>query len=401
MTGVGRPVMHAIAASEEGLACDAGRKTEDKNRPRVVSRDTLAGHGADALAEVLMRASLKHPDIADELASLKPARRSADPAAARAGNRTADEFYMVGACPPMQDVFQAIRRFAPTAAPVLLTGESGTGKELVAQAIHERSGFAQGPFVTVNCAGLPASLIASELFGHEKGSFTGATSRRAGRIESAENGTLFLDEIGDLPMELQSTLLRFLQDHTIERVGGDRPITIHTRVVAATNVNLEEAVTGGRFRQDLFFRLDVLRIHLPPMHRRGSDIELLARYFVKQIAGEFGVNPAPELSSGAIAALQTYSWPGNVRELISKLRRAVIMAGEQPLEAADFDLGGEKPAVVTDGNTRLITARAIAEMKAVAEALDRSGFNVTRAARELGVSRVTMYKLMARHDIRR
>ncbi|MEE8444745.1 MAG: sigma-54 dependent transcriptional regulator [Alphaproteobacteria bacterium] len=393
--------MHAIGASQEGHACDGGNKTEDKGRPRVVSRDTLAGHGAGALAEILMRASLKHPDIADELASIEPSRRSGDPAAARSDRRPADEFYMVGACPPMQDVFQAIRRFAPTAAPVLLTGESGTGKELVAQAIHERSSFAQGPLVTVNCAGLPASLIASELFGHEKGSFTGATRRRAGRIESAEGGTLFLDEIGDLPMELQSTLLRFLQDHTIERVGGDRPIVIRTRVIAATNVNLEEAVTGGRFRQDLFFRLDVLRIHLPPLHRRGSDIELLTRYFVKQIAGEFGVDPAPEISPDAIAALQAYSWPGNVRELISKLRRAVIMAGEQPLEAADFDLGDKKPAVVTDGNTRLITARAIAEMKAVAEALDRTGFNVTRAAKELGVSRVTMYKLMARHDISR
>jgi DNA-binding NtrC family response regulator len=374
------------------------------------------------LADILMRACLDYPELAAELAALQPVERTDGPdvkgTLALAGEQ-ADGPYMVGSCQALQVVFHAIRRFATTDAPILVTGESGTGKELAARAIHERSQFSRGPFVAVNCGGLPASLIASELFGHEKGSFTGALSRRIGRIEEANGGTLFLDEIGDLPLELQANLLRFLQEKTIERVGSNKPITISTRIIAATNLELEQAVTEGRFRQDLFFRLDVLRIHMPPLRERESDIELMIKYFLTQGAREFNLDSPPRLTEDCLAALKQYSWPGNVRELISKMRRAVVMAEDRPLEIADFDLNGpvacaaKRPAAAepptqhlpdaapNDAMARLADARARAECDAVRAALDKFHFNVTRAAKELGVSRVTMYKLMDRYNIQR
>lgn len=421
MTGVGRPFNRAYRVSGGSMACETDPATGNGANTRNISKDLLIAQGAPALADILMRASLKYPEIAGELAACKPLRRTDDAEvrdALAVSEGPAGEPYMVGTCAAMQVVYHAVRRFGSTDAPILLTGESGTGKELAALAIHERSPFAKGPFVAVNCAGLPASLIASELFGHEKGSFTGATSRRIGRIEEAEGGTLFLDEIGDLPMELQANLLRFLQNQTIERVGSNQPIKIQTRVVAATNVDLEEAVTTGRFRQDLFFRLDVLRIHMPALRERTEDIGLLVKYFLNQTAREFGVDSVPKITDEALATLESYSWPGNVRELISKMRRAVIMAGDHPLGVADFDLNGPVPgapreSAVTpaavdadDGESEsndpgLASARARAERKAVSAALGKFHFNVTRAAKELGVSRVTMYKLMERHDIQR
>ncbi|MCK5276838.1 MAG: sigma-54-dependent Fis family transcriptional regulator, partial [Alphaproteobacteria bacterium] len=255
--------------------------------------------------------------------------------------------------------------------------------------------------------------------GHEKGAFTGALSRRIGRIEEANNGTLFLDEMGDLPMELQANLLRFLQDKTIERVGSNAQHHIHTRIIAATNVQLEQAVTEGRFRQDLFFRLDVLRVHLPPLRERDGDIELMIKFFLNQAAREFNLDSPPMLAESCLAALRHYSWPGNVRELISKMRRAVIMAGDRALDIGDFDLNGPAacasnyavsgtapPAAPVearpdDSRARLADARARAEQDAVRAALEKFHFNVTRAAKELAVSRVTMYKLMDRYDIHR
>lgn len=421
MTGVGRPLDRAYRVSGGGVACETDPTMGNGANSRKISKDSLIAQGAPALADILMRACLKYPELAGELAACKPLQRTDDPEVRDAlaiSEGPAGEPYMVGTCAAMRVVYHAVRRFGSTDAPILLTGESGTGKELAALAIHERSPFAKGPFVAVNCAGLPASLIESELFGHEKGSFTGATGRRIGRIEEAEGGTLFLDEIGDLPMELQAKLLRFLQNQTIERVGSNQTIKIQTRVVAATNVILEEAVTSGRFRQDLFFRLDVLRIHMPALRERAEDIGLLVKYFLNQAAREFGVDGVPKITDEAIATLESYSWPGNVRELISKMRRAVIMAGDHPLGVADFDLSGpvpcapREPAVTPvkagadDGQDEsddpgLASARAKAERKAVAAALGKFHFNVTRAAKELGVSRVTMYKLMDRHDIQR
>lgn len=422
MTGVGRPVVIPDRISDKDLVRDICSTTGGGAKSTTVSRDVLISQGASALADILMRACLENPQLAAELAAIEPAERTDGPEVkstlALAGDQTEDP-YMVGSCQAMQVVFHTIRRFATTDAPILVTGQSGTGKELAARAIHERSQYSRGPFVVVNSGGLPASLIASELFGHEKGAFTGALSRRIGRMEEAHNGTLFLDEIGDLPMELQANLLRFLQDKTIQRVGSNAAHQINTRVIAATNVNLEQAVTEGRFRQDLFFRLDVLRIHLPPLREREGDIELMIKFFLNQAAREFNADSPPMLAESCLSALRHYSWPGNVRELISKMRRAVVMAGDRPLDIGDFDLNGPAPcgpgpiatnvmgdieAAVTEPvytKARLADARARAEEDAVRAALDKFHFNVTRAAKELGVSRVTMYKLMDRYNIQR
>ena len=422
MTGVGRPGVIPDRIDDADLVRTIGSASAEKTNSSTVSRDVLISQGASALADILMRACLDHPQLAADLANLQAPQRTDGPEVkntlAMAGEEP-DDPYMVGGCQAMQVVFHAIRRFASTDAPILVTGESGTGKELAARAIHERSQFARGPFVAVNCGGLPASLIASELFGHEKGSFTGALSRRIGRIEEADGGTLFLDEVGDLPMELQANLLRFLQEKTIERVGSNKPIHINTRIIAATNVDLEQAVKEGRFRQDLFFRLDVLRIHLPPLREREGDIELMIKFFLNQAAREFSLEAPPRLTSTCLAALKAYGWPGNVRELISKMRRAVVMAEDRPLEMADFDLNGPAacgPAAAParqvpapsrpeaepdDARARLADARARAEQDAVRAALDKFHFNVSRAAKELGVSRVTMYKLMDRYGIQR
>ena len=422
MTGVGRPVVIPDRIFDADLVHDVGVANNGGAGHTKVSRDILIAQGASALADILMRACLEYPELASELAAIRPAERTDGPdvkgTLAMAGDQPGEPF-IVGSCQAMQDVFHAIRRFASTDAPILLTGESGTGKELAARAIHERSQYSRGPFVAVNCGGLPASLIASELFGHEKGSFTGALSRRIGRIEEAAGGTLFLDEVGDLPLELQANLLRFLQEKTIERVGSNGAIQIDTRIIAATNVELEQAVTAGRFRQDLFFRLDVLRIHMPPLRERESDIELMVKFFLNQAAREFNMEGAPALAEDCLSALTHYAWPGNVRELISKMRRAVVMAGDRPLDIGDFDLNGPAACVPSgtttraaasavaavtepgDAKARLADARARAEEKAVRAALDRFHFNVTRAARELAVSRVTMYKLMDRYNIQR
>src|SRR6516165_709205 len=233
--------------------------------------------------------------------------------------------FMVGNSPPMQEVFEQIRRFAACDVPVLITGESGTGKELVARAIHDHSRRAGGPFVALNCAAVPATLIASELFGYEKGAFTGATARRHGHIEHAHQGTLFLDEIGDMPIDLQGLLLRFLQEGEILRVGGRQPIKVDVRIVAATNVRLREAIAAGKLREDLYYRLNVLTIHLPPLRERSGDIEILATYFLREIGRELG-RELSGFTPAAMAAMLSYPWPGNVRELIATMRRAVVLA---------------------------------------------------------------------------
>ena len=231
---------------------------------------------------------------------------------------------MVGVSAPMRAVFRDIRKIAGVDAPILITGESGTGKELAARAIHERSRRAPGPFIAVNCASLPASIVQSELFGHEQGAFTGAQRRKIGHIESAAGGTLFLDEIGDLTLELQVNLLRFLQQRSIVRVGSSSEIPVDVRVIAATNVNLEGAINKGKFREDLYFRLNVLRLEMPPLRTRGEDIEVLARFFFNKFSREKSFK-LKNFSSEAIDQMVRYSWPGNVRELINRIRRAMVM----------------------------------------------------------------------------
>jgi DNA-binding NtrC family response regulator len=310
-----------------------------------------------------------------------------------------EDGYMVGASPPMLRLFELIRRFAASDAPVLIMGESGTGKELAARAIHERSQVSKGPFVAINCGALPTTLIAAELFGHEKGAFTGAIGRKIGRIESAEGGTIFLDEIGDLPPETQVHLLRFLQEKTIERLGGNKSIRVNVRVVTATNVNLREAVAKGRFREDLYYRLNVLAIDMPPLRKRGSDIMLLAKFFLQHFAKEMG-RTVHGFDPAAEQALCSYAWPGNVRELIACVRRAAIMSSESTIGLEDLELSGPIGQERVEEETGLTQVRADAEAGLVRSTLERNKFNIKRAAMALGISRPTLYRLIQRHEIR-
>jgi DNA-binding NtrC family response regulator len=302
---------------------------------------------------------------------------------------------MVGASPAMQIVFQTIRKIANVDAPVLITGESGTGKELAAKAVHERSSRALGPFVAVNCAALPASLIQSELFGHEKGAFTGAHQRKIGRIESAKGGTIFLDEIGDIPLDIQINLLRFLQEKTIERVGGGTKIEVDVRVMAATHVKLEEAVKADKFREDLYYRLNVLTLEMPPLRERSDDIELLARFFFERFSGEKH-KQLSGFSDAALLVMRSYDWPGNVRELINRVRRAMVMGETRLISPNDLDLDRRK---ATRHMRTLDQARSEAEKQIILSVLNNTRNNVSESAKILDVSRVTLYRLMEKHNI--
>lgn len=307
------------------------------------------------------------------------------------------ECQMVGGSEAILNIFGQIRKIAATDAPVLITGESGTGKELIAQALHIRSDRSRGPFIPVNCGALPDTLIHSELFGHEKGAFTGAHRQNIGRIESANDGTIFLDEVGDLPLELQTYLLRFLQEKTIERLGSSKTFGVNARVIAATHVNLAEMVTQGAFREDLYFRLNVLNIQVPALRERVEDIPLLAQYFFQHLKQE-GNSPARGFSRDALEYMSQYHWPGNVRELINRIRRALVM-GEHKLITAE-DLGLEEqlaaPLIYT-----LEEVRSRAEKDMLQKGMLASGNNITKAALSLGVSRVTLYNLLDKHHLRR
>jgi DNA-binding NtrC family response regulator len=305
------------------------------------------------------------------------------------------EHEMVGTSAVMQELFRNIRKVAGVDAPVLIAGESGTGKELAARAIHERSARSAGPFVAVNCGALPPTLIQSELFGHEKGAFTGAHQRKLGRIEAASGGTVFLDEIGDLSLDLQVNLLRFLQEQTIERVGSAEPIAVDVRVIAATHVDLERAVAEGRFREDLYYRLNVLHLPVPPLRERHGDIEVLARFFFDKFSRDAN-SQLKGFSRRALQLMDQYPWPGNVRELINRTRRAVVMCENHLITPAD--LGLESPSAVRR-NLTLEEARAEAEREVIGASLRRTRHNVSQAARELGVSRVTLYRLMAKFGL--
>ncbi|MEY4916905.1 MAG: Transcriptional regulatory protein ZraR, partial [Verrucomicrobiota bacterium] len=290
----------------------------------------------------------------------------------------------------MRAIFDTIRKVATSDAPVLILGESGTGKEMAAKAIHQRSNRKDGAFVAINCGAIPETLLESELFGHEKGSFTGAHVQRKGRIESAEGGTLFLDEIGEIPLPLQVKLLRFLQEQTIERIGGRQSIQINTRVVAATNVDLKKAMAAGKFREDLFYRLAVVSVSLPPLRERESDIRLLAQYFLNRFAAEVH-KPNLTFEGEAVKALNRHSWPGNVRELENCVRRAAIMAEGKRVTAKDLELDN---SVVGSGVTTLKEAREAVERQMVQQALKKHGGKIAPAAVELGMSRPTLYELM-------
>ncbi|MDM0072908.1 sigma-54 dependent transcriptional regulator [Variovorax sp. J2P1-59] len=305
-----------------------------------------------------------------------------------------DALGMVGQGPAITRLRQQIRKVAATEAPVLIGGESGSGKELAARAIHQCSHRSAGPFVAVNCGAISPSLIQSELFGHERGAFTGASTERRGLIEAANGGTIFLDEIGDLPVELQTNLLRFLQEKTISRVGAVRSLHVDVRVVAASHVDLAEAVAVGQFRDDLFYRLNVLSIDVAPLRRRMEDVPILAEYFFQRCVAKSRTR-VRGFSRQAVAAMLAHAWPGNVRELFNRVQRAVVMTDRRLIGPADLGLAMADNPV----GMGLDAARTLAERDAISLTLTRVGRNITHAARELGISRMTLYRLMDKHSI--
>jgi two-component system NtrC family response regulator len=298
--------------------------------------------------------------------------------------------------PEMLKICRLVEKVAPSDVGVLILGESGTGKELFARALHQLSERKDMPFSAINCAAIPENLIESELFGHEKGAFTGAIKQSKGKIELADHGTLFLDEVGDIPAGAQVKLLRFLQERVIERVGGRQQIAVDVRVVCATNQNLEVLIKDGRFREDLYYRLSELVIKVPPLRERNGDAELLAHSFL-QVFNEEQRRSVRGFSSEALAAIAKYDWPGNVRELENRVKRAVIMAETQRVMPSDLDLvpPNEVPEVLN-----LAQAREEAERREIPRALSRSEGNISQAAKLLGVSRPTLYDLMRQHNIK-
>jgi DNA-binding NtrC family response regulator len=302
---------------------------------------------------------------------------------------------IVGSSPAARELLRQILRVAKVDAPVLVCGESGSGKELAAQAIHRHSSRASGPFVPVNCGAIQATLIQSELFGHAKGAFTGASKEGRGFIEAAHGGTIFLDEIGDLSFELQINLLRFLQEKTINRVGSTRSIQVDARVLAATHVDLEKAVAAGTFRQDLFYRLNVVPLRVPSLRERLTDVGALAEHFFAQFSDEKGAQ-LKGFSRRAMVAMGEHDWPGNVRELINRIRRAMVMTEGRLIGPTDLGLQERDESRAWDA---LEEARTRAERGAISVSLQHAGRNVTEAAKQLGVSRMTLYRLMAKHGI--
>jgi two-component system, NtrC family, response regulator len=300
---------------------------------------------------------------------------------------------MITAAPSMLKVARTIERVASADVSVMLLGASGTGKELLARAVHESSGRRKAAFVAINCAAIPETLLESELFGHEKGAFTGAIKTTEGKIEQAEGGTLFLDEIGDVPLPLQVKLLRFLQERVIERIGGRKPIAVDTRIVCATHQNLDSMIAAGAFREDLYYRLAEIVIRIPTLAERPGDAALLARHFLTRFSA---MNPQVKgLAPDALAAIDDWGWPGNVRELENRMKRAVIMADARLVSAADLDLAVARD----DALLNLKAIRDAADAQAVRRALARADGNVSNAAKLLGISRPTLYDLLKAHDV--
>ena len=298
---------------------------------------------------------------------------------------------IIGASPAMQEIFKTIRQVAPLSCNVLLQGESGTGKELVARALHACSNRARHPFIPFNCGAFSEDLIANELFGHEKGAFTGAVSTKLGLLETANGGTVFLDEVGEMPLPMQIKLLRVIQERTLLRVGGVSPIGIDVRLIAATNRDIEKMLAAGSFRQDLFYRLKVVMIELPPLRKRQGDIPLLVEHFVNLIANQFG-KPVPEITSSFLDGLLAYPFPGNVRELQNIVERAVALAIGDALTARDLppdlSLGTSQPQPPEQASSQLKSI----ELEHIYEVYRRTGFNQTETAQQLGISRTTLWR---------
>ena len=352
-----------------------------------VSFDDLARLPAQRLARLLLDRAAEDPTLLGRLhQTVEFRKRTAAP----------DRPLIIGESPAMSRVAALLRRFERTDEPVLITGESGTGKELLAQAIHDGSQRASGPFVAVNCAAIPAALVASELFGYERGAFTGAATRSIGQLEYANRGTLFLDEIGDMPIDLQGHLLRFLQEGQIRRVGGRETLGLDVRIVSATNVRLGQAIVEGRFREDLFYRLNVLTLPVPPLRERAEDIAPLAYHFLRSAERDFN-RRVDGFSGAAMLALRRHRWPGNVRELMSVVRRAVVI-GDGPL-IDETALIGLNDRPVAPSLAAAPKPGSPEEKATLLATLDRTGENITSTADALSVSRVTLYRMLRRHDI--
>ena len=315
---------------------------------------------------------------------------------------------MLGTSQIMQQLFSTIRKISPSDYPVLIEGESGTGKEMIAKAIHSLSNRKEGPFVIINCGAIPENLLESELFGYEKGAFTGANTKKIGKLERADRGSAFLDEIGELPLGLQVKILRFLQEGTIERLGGNKQIQLDVRIIAATNVKLKKAVKEGRFREDLYFRLNVLPLRVPPLRERGEDILLLARHFLDMFAFE-SKKGNMRFTPAALKALLEYSWPGNVRELENVIKRAVVITegrliGPEHLSfmkeaSLEMLMSSSSESITPDVPLTLKQARSMAEREALKRALMLTKNNISQAAKILDVSRPTIHDLIKKHKI--
>jgi two-component system NtrC family response regulator len=303
---------------------------------------------------------------------------------------------IVAASEKMLEVCRMVEKVAPTNATTLLLGESGTGKELLARALHSLSPRVEQPFVAINCAAIPENLLESELFGHEKGAFTGAVKQTLGRIEVADKGTLFLDEIGDMPLALQAKLLRFLQERVVDRVGGREEISVDVRVVCATNQNLDAAIKDGRFREDLYYRISEITIDIPPLRERKGERVMLARTLLEKFAAQQGRN-LKGFSSDAQNAIQNYAWPGNVRELENKIKGAIIMAEGKQITAANLALNDTDD---TPPSLNLREVRRKAESEAIRRAVVHSSGNISKAAKTLGITRPTLYDLLEKYEIK-
>lgn len=309
------------------------------------------------------------------------------------------EWDLLGESSAMQALRASIRKFAPVELPVLITGDTGTGKEMAARALHLRSERRDRPFRAINCGAISSTLVQSELFGHERGAFTGAAARRHGLFETADNGTVLLDEIGDLPLDAQTNLLRVLQEGTIERVGGNQSIRVNVRVIAATHVDLEHAVAQGKFREDLYYRLNVLRLAIPPLNQRDGDISLLASHFLSEFRSKHSVR-ARGFCSSARQAMQRFPWPGNVRELLNRVQRAAITSETELITCHELGLTpyGEQQSD-KEPLQQLNAIRAVAERETLLSYLEKSRYNISACARLMKVSRVTIYRLCRKHQL--
>jgi two-component system nitrogen regulation response regulator NtrX len=341
---------------------------------------------------VMLRNALSHLDLQEENARLKQSIEA--------------PYEIVGKTPVMRALMDKIEKVATTPARVLITGENGTGKELVARALHRMSPRAAKPFVEVNCAAIPGELIESELFGHMKGSFTGAIADRAGKFEQANKGTLFLDEIGDMSLAAQAKVLRVLQDNVITRIGGAKPISVDVRVIAATNKTLENEIAGGKFREDLYYRLNVVPIHVPPIRDRRDDIPMLAQYFAATLSAREGIPPRT-FTADALERLSTLDWPGNVRELRNTVERLLILASEPEISARDIDRLAGQRALDDAGLASLTQCRTFEEFKDAAERafllnkLREFDWNVSETARAVEMPRSNLYKKIERYSLSR